>query len=265
MFRLYDMRTGLPGPVGPGRPGQLRTYLATPAGPGTAGAGALRAALIADLIRRVAEQHHLLVRAWQAADSAGFTAACGDLNIHPAQHAPRPPDGLDVGIAGPRAGAGQPRDPGPPEADAGQREADPGPPGAGAHWIRPAEVLADGVTPAELAARGLDPLALRLALLQHHHSEPAVLDWDTLTSADQALRGWRRQVARWALSPSKPMCAPYVTDVTGAFDNDLGTPAAIAVLGALALDDQIPPGSRFEAFAYLDHLFGLDLARDVGR
>ena len=27
----------------------------------------------------------------------------------------------------------------------------------------------------------------------------------------------------------------------------------------------MPPGAKFETFAYLDQLFGLDLARDVGK
>jgi hypothetical protein len=61
------------------------------------------------------------------------------------------------------------------------------------------------------------------------------------------------------------MCAEYLAGVTDAFDDDLSTPAALDVLSALAGDETIPPGSRFETFAYADLLFGLDLARDVGR
>jgi len=36
-------------------------------------------------------------------------------------------------------------------------------------------------------------------------------------------------------------------------------------LAALAADPELPAGSKFESFAYYDQLFGLDLARDVGR
>ena len=136
---------------------------------------------------------------------------------------------------------------------------------AGAHRVWPAPVQAGGLLPGDLAARGLDPLALRLALLQHHHQRPATLNAEALATADASVRGWRRQVAAWAHCPSKPMCAGYLADVTGAFDDDLSTPAAVASLGALASDEQVPPGSKFETFAYLDQLFGLDLARDVGR
>jgi cysteinyl-tRNA synthetase len=126
-------------------------------------------------------------------------------------------------------------------------------------------VCPDHLLPGDLADRGLDPLALRLALLRHHHQQAATVGWDTLRGADEALRSWRRQVAEWALSPSKPMCAQYMAEVTTAFDADLATPAALAALNALSMDQAIPPGSKFEAFAYADQLLGLDLARDVGR
>ena len=112
---------------------------------------------------------------------------------------------------------------------------------------------------------GLDPLALRLAFLEHHHRERAVLSRDVLEAADRALRHWREQVAGWALSPSKPMCAGYTGDILDAFDDDLNTPAAVRSLRALAADSEVPPGSKFESFAYYDQLLGLDLARDVGR
>jgi hypothetical protein len=282
VFRLHDSRTGRPDHITPARRGQLATYLASPAGAGPAGTAAtgvglddLRAALVADLIRRVAERHHLLVTAWQRdpgipgtgtsgtgtpgtgtpgedgngdeprGAAAAFRLACDALNIHPAQLSAEPPDPLDVQVAGE-------------------------PPTTGGRWLRPAGVRDDGglpdggTLPDGLAVRGHDPLALRLALLRHHHQQPAALSQDTLNGAGQVLSQWREQVAEWARSPSKPMCAQYTTDFTQAFDDDLATPAALATLAALAADEEIPPGSKFEAFAYFDQLLGLDLARQVG-
>jgi cysteinyl-tRNA synthetase len=61
------------------------------------------------------------------------------------------------------------------------------------------------------------------------------------------------------------MCAQYVADFTGAFDDDLNTPAALRVLRALEEDSEIPPGAKFETFAHADQWLGLDLARDIGR
>jgi hypothetical protein len=263
VFRLYDMRARRAEEIRPGRRGQLVTYLASPGGAGqtvaddprAALADDLRAALVADLIRRVAERHHLVVDARRrgAADPGAPAGPAGaaprttadDLNIHPAQAAPGPPGSLDVQIAG--------------EA-----------PGTEVRWIRPAGVAiagtpGDGTLDGGLVTPGVDPLSLRLVCLRRHHQQPVSLGRDALGDADEKLRGWRALVADWARSPSKPMCAQYVADATGAFDDDLDTPTALTVLDALAGDEVIPPGSKFETFAHLDRLFGLDLAREVGR
>jgi hypothetical protein len=36
-------------------------------------------------------------------------------------------------------------------------------------------------------------------------------------------------------------------------------------LDHLAANEAVPPGARFEAFAHLDRLLGLDLASEVGK
>ena len=143
------------------------------------------------------------------------------------------------------------------------------------HWVHAGRLLFDGRTMAgatrnvvllpRLAGRGLDPLALRLAFLEHRYRSQMDLTWAALDAADRALRRWRELVADWANSPSKPMCAQVTGQIAAAFDDDLDTPAALAALRALEHDQQIPPGSKFETFAYTDQLLGLDLARDVGR
>jgi hypothetical protein len=223
VFRLYDAATGQASPVRSARPGELRIWVA----------GGLRSYLVADLIRRVAQRHHLLVSVWQQEP-----AALDGLNIYPAEFSGRPPEPFDVAVAGADQVTGAPP----------------------AHRMEPGEVR-----PGAPDVAGLDPLALRLALLEHHYRVPAALARGTLEAADQTLRDWRGLVASWALSPSKPMCAQYVGDFLGALDDDLDSPAALRALGALADDAVIPPGSRFETFAYLDQLLGLDLVRDVGR
>jgi cysteinyl-tRNA synthetase len=143
------------------------------------------------------------------------------------------------------------------------------------HWVHGEHLLFEGrkmakstgnvVLLADLPARGLDPLALRLAFLDHRYRQQLNLTWAVLHAADRTLRRWRERVAEWAQSPSKPMCAEYVSEFTGAFDEDLDTPAALRVLRSLEKDSEIPPGAKFETFAHADHLLGLDLARDIGR
>ena len=111
----------------------------------------------------------------------------------------------------------------------------------------------------------MDPLALRFAFLDHRYRQQLNLTWAVLEAADRTVRRWRERVAEWARSPSKPMCAEYVTNFNEAFDDDLDTPAALRVLRNLEKDSEIPPGAKFETFAHADHLLGLDLARDIGR
>jgi cysteinyl-tRNA synthetase len=118
---------------------------------------------------------------------------------------------------------------------------------------------------ADLTGRGLDPLALRLAYLEHRYRQQMNLTWDTLEAADKTLRRWRERVAEWANSPSAPMPAGYADAAVAAYEDDLDTPTALRELRALERDPDVPPGAKFEAFAHLDSLFGLDLARDVGK
>lgn len=240
VLRLYDPQAAGVTEVGSARPAQLCTCTA-----GRPGEPAdLRSHLLADLVRRVGERHRLLVRTWYRAGASGeagpaLRADWEALNIHPLGPAPGPPEQPDLVIGG---------------------EVQP----ADARWLRSAPAHLPG-DPAAVAGRGLDPLALRLALLRHHYRKPAALTWDDLAAADHLLREWRAQVAAWADSPSRPIAASYAAGVMAAFDDDLDTPASLATLGTLAADPEVPPGSKFETFAYLDHLLGLDLARDIGR
>jgi cysteinyl-tRNA synthetase len=143
------------------------------------------------------------------------------------------------------------------------------------HWVHGEHLLFEGrkmakstgnvVLLGDLAERGLDPLALRLALLEHRYRQQLNLTWDTLEAADRTLRRWRDRVAEWADSPSKPMCAEYTAALNGALDDDLDTPSALRALRELEKDGEIPPGSKFETFANADQVLALDLARDIGR
>jgi cysteinyl-tRNA synthetase len=117
----------------------------------------------------------------------------------------------------------------------------------------------------DLAARGHDPLALRLAFLDHRYRQQMNLTWEVLDTADATLRRWRQRVAEWARSPSQALAATVASEITAAFEADLDTPAALRVLRRLERDPGVPPGAKFETFAHADRLLGLDLARDIGR
>ena len=143
------------------------------------------------------------------------------------------------------------------------------------HWVHCEHLLFEGrkmakstgnvVLLADLAGRGLDPLAARLAFLEHRYRQQLNLTWETLTAADGTVRRWRELVADWATEPSRPMCADYWSQIASALDEDLDTPAALRALRALARDREIPAGSKFETFAAADRVLGLDLTSLVGR
>jgi cysteinyl-tRNA synthetase len=117
----------------------------------------------------------------------------------------------------------------------------------------------------DVTARGYDPLSLRLAFLESRYRTQLNLSWDTIAAGDRTLARWRERVAQWAEAPSKPMPAEYAQQALAAFDDDLDTVSALLVLRRVERDHGIEPGGKFELFAHLDALFGLDLARDVGR
>jgi cysteinyl-tRNA synthetase len=143
------------------------------------------------------------------------------------------------------------------------------------HWVHGEHVLFGGrrmakstgnvVLLADLAARGLDPLAARLAFLEHRYRQQLNLTWQALEAADATLRRWRERVAGWANEPSRPMSAEYAARIFAALDEDLDTPAALRALRKLERDGDIKAGSKFETFAAADRVLGLDLTREVGR
>lgn len=143
------------------------------------------------------------------------------------------------------------------------------------HWVHGEHLLFEGrkmakstgnvVLVPDVAERGYDPLALRLSFLGSRYRTQINLTWDEIAAADKTLARWRDRVRAWAESPSKPMCAEYETRFRDALDDDLDTPAALQVVRDVERDGDIPDGSKFEMFAWFDHVLGLDLARDVGK
>ena len=107
-------------------------------------------------------------------------------------------------------------------------------------------------------------VAVRLALMTVPRHQTAELTAATLADAARTLSEWRRQVARWAESPSRRIPEPVQAAFLTAFDR-LDAGAVLSSLSGLAADETVPPGARFEAFVYADRVLGLDLPRDIGR
>lgn len=226
----------------------------------SAGLGQMRGYLTADLLRRYSERTGVAptVIDLLPAREAELRAACDRLNIHPPRHTMTAP--FDAGQL-----AGQfPDGIREPVFDVGVRVAgEPAGPAVGAlagHWL---EVPGGGLPPdGERLELGEEPLVVRMNLMRYRWDEELKAD---LSPHDDELSRWRELVARWARSPSGAMSRRHADAITAAFTDGLGTPAALRELAALAGDASVPDGVKFETFAAADRLFGLDLARDVGR
>ena len=217
-MRLYDPALGEVTEVAPATGRILRV----------AAADGVRVAVVADLLRRVAERQRW--RAGVAGHSSLTDRQLLYLNVHPFQD---PADVAELVVHA--AGAAAP-------------------------------VAGRSVPVAELApadAERADSLAARLVLLRRHYREPVSLSGEALAAAEADLSRWRGLVAGWAELPSAAMAG--VEAVVERIEDDLDLPGALACLEALAADESLPPGARFEAFAHLDRLLGLDLASEVGR
>ncbi|MEU6039307.1 hypothetical protein ABZ801_28280 [Actinomadura sp. NPDC047616] len=215
MLRLYDHRTGRPEEVARG---PLRVHVA---------AGADRALIIADLLRRVAERTGrrpaVVTRTEGVEPSAhGFS----DLRLpdFPVADAPAPDGTVFIGPS----------------------------PGPGHSLLVP-----------DAAPAGGDALCLRLAVLRVHYREPAELE-DLSRRAGADLSRWRALMAEWARSPGRPMDRSYATRAQAALADDLDSPTALATLDRLAEDPDVAPGAKLETFIHLDLLLGLDLVSRIG-
>src|SRR5690606_7648379 len=107
---------------------------------------------------------------------------------------------------------------------------------------------------------GADPMAIRLALLDHHYRE----DWEW--TADQLVRATER-LGRWRSVLNNGVALPAAETIAAmrkALRNDLDAPAALRavdtwVAGSLAVDSD-ETGSIAEVAAAVDALLGVKLS-----
>jgi hypothetical protein len=119
-------------------------------------------------------------------------------------------------------------------------------------------------SPDAAAPEGTDPLAVRMLLLGHAYRTPVMVTDAALARARRTLRHWRQLVADWAQEPSRPIPADLLRQAHAALADNLGVPAVLDMLRSVERDAGVPAGAKFETFAHLDRVLGLDLAREVG-
>ncbi|MFJ6571899.1 hypothetical protein ACIQNU_31295 [Streptomyces sp. NPDC091292] len=131
-------------------------------------------------------------------------------------------------------------------------------------WLEVGTVRQVGA-PEPHPARDADALDVRLDLLGHPYHRAATLTPRTLADAGRTLTRWRGRVAGWARTPSQPVPEEYRRRAADALATDLATPAVLNLLLRAESAEDLPDGAKFETFAYLDRILGLELAREVGR
>lgn len=224
---------------------------------------ALRLLLVADVHRRVLEdlrggQVLLAILAGDAQTRDTLLAEARSLWIRDAAAHVATPDEAATQLGGPpdvlvRSGA-------PPPADAW--------PGLPRRWI----AVGSFTTAAPLGAvplasdllRGRDPLALRLALLRCVPPHSGLLSAARLHRAEETLQRWRFKVAQWADMPWAPPESRSVAAMGDAFGK-LDTVTVLTLLHRLEVDPVVTSGCKFETFAHVDRVLGLDLCHLVGK
>ncbi|MDV5149194.1 hypothetical protein R1T08_34925 [Streptomyces sp. SBC-4] len=272
MLRIVDTRTGHLAEIPSVRRHLLSICVHVPVSDAGIGMMDLRTLLVGDVLARTAELHGLQSRTFLTMpdlphppheQAVALDRAMSALGVHPpAAVGAHPPGGtpcaaadvhvraygttaqgvvggvrMDVGQAGPAS----------QETDAPDRFP----------LLSPG--LLDAVAPA-----GTDPLAVRMLMLGHPYGTPVTVTGTALEEARRALGDWRQLVADWAEEPSRPVPADVLRHAHAVLADDLDVPAVLDTLGTLATRDDVPAGAKFETFAFLDRVLGLDLARDVG-
>jgi hypothetical protein len=259
VLRLLDARTGSYAELRPARPGWLRICAQAPQQTEEPVLSGLRMLLVTDLLSRTAELSGLqaltalVFPGLPPERPASFERAAGALGIHPPAARVSSPD-AGASLAGPVDVS----------VIIGPSRVDDSMPGL-VMGVGAARIPRAGSHDEHAAGiRGHDPLAVRLALMSFPHNEEADLTDSVLTRGSETIADWRRQVAEWAESPSRPMPDRLEHGIRAAFD-DLDILGALALLRGVALDTDVPPGAKFETFAYADRILGLELAREIGR
>ncbi|MGW5861537.1 hypothetical protein ACWFRJ_05095 [Streptomyces sp. NPDC055239] len=205
----------------------------------------LRVLLVADVLARVVElRGRAVLIGWTCPPAASADAA----GIRPAD-AHGTPDEIAEALGGP------------PAVHLSSRTYA----GAGGLSLHIGEAAATGADRDMGRDEDRDALALRLLLLGHPHHEPVDVTEQAVAAAAEKLANWRKAVAAWADEPSKAMPADFVKRAGAALEKGLDTPAVLRLLDDLEAAADVPGGAKFETFAHLDRVLGLEVVRDIGR
>lgn len=105
-----------------------------------------------------------------------------------------------------------------------------------------------------LIERGYDPLAYRYLTLTSHYRSHLSFTWQSLDSAQTALKRMRNKVA--SLNDGGEVIAEYQARFTSLINQDLNMPKALALLWEV-LDSDFPACDKKATTQFFDQIFGL--------
>lgn len=112
----------------------------------------------------------------------------------------------------------------------------------------------------DITDRGYSPLVLRYFFLQAHYRSPLNFTWEALAACNEALnRLWRlaKETKEGAKGRTKPTDASR--RVVALLRDDLGTPAALALVWDALKDDELSPAEAWGVVVSADPILGLSL------
>ena len=136
------------------------------------------------------------------------------------------------------------------------------------HWIHGEHLLFEGrkmskssgnvLLVSDVIAKGLDPLAIRLALLEHRYRSQMDLTWNSISASHKNLNRIREKMQDWSKSNGK-FDEKYIKQFESALNEDLDTNKVLQLLRALEKDENVSNGDKFQTVLKFDEVLGLDL------
>lgn len=136
------------------------------------------------------------------------------------------------------------------------------------HWIHGEHLLFEGrkmskssgnvLLVSDVIAKGLDPLAIRLALLEHRYRSQMDLTWNSIIASHKNLNRIREKMQDWSKSNGK-FDENYIKQFESALNEDIDTNKVLQLLRALEKDENVSNGDKFQTVLKFDEVLGLDL------
>jgi len=111
----------------------------------------------------------------------------------------------------------------------------------------------------------LDPATARFALAGAPYAQQLGVTNSLLVHSHALLERWRDRLDLWSRHPSRPVPPDWRSGVIAALDNDLDVTQVVAMMAELEGAERVEPGTKFEAFSWVDRVLAVDLARNLGR